>query len=267
MESICKFIAPQTIPDVIQTVDFVLETTGVEEKEKISAIYRVNCVINGCGYVVQNGVKKKVEKGDVFFIFPACSYQIVGEDEFSYAYISFMGLRANVLMERFSINKQNFVFTNVDNACELFLKTLSFTQNVLDIASESLILKILSIIGKNSVDNKIENNNTDKLLMIKKFIDDNFSNSELNLKRVAKEFSYNPKYVSTVFKRQFKVGLSEYISIVRINQACILMDKRFSSVSDVAYLCGFTDSAYFSRVFKDRIGISPKEYVKRVNQG
>ena len=57
------------------------------------------------------------------------------------------------------------------------------------------------------------------------------------------------------------IGISEYITAARIQNACTLMNQGFLCVSDIASLSGFRDPLYFSKVFKKTIGSSPKAYI------
>lgn len=59
-----------------------------------------------------------------------------------------------------------------------------------------------------------------------------------------------------------RVGISEYVATLRIQQACTLLDQGFTSVKDIAFLCGYNDPLYFSKVFKAKTGVSPREYQK-----
>jgi len=44
-----------------------------------------------------------------------------------------------------------------------------------------------------------------------------------------------------------------------------LIEQGIVSVKNVAILSGFQDALYFSKVFKDAVGISPKEYIESIN--
>ena len=58
------------------------------------------------------------------------------------------------------------------------------------------------------------------------------------------------------------IGFSKYLNQLRIKHAYDLISQNMTSVSEIAYNCGFSDSLYFSKVFKKITGISPTEYIK-----
>ena len=75
-------------------------------------------------------------------------------------------------------------------------------------------------------------------------------NRKITLKDVADE----------LFKRHTNKNLTDYISAYRIDRAKeLLLDIRYR-VNDVAYMVGFSDSQYFSNLFKKRVGMTPTEY-------
>ena len=41
-----------------------------------------------------------------------------------------------------------------------------------------------------------------------------------------------------------------------------MMEQGFTSVSDIADWCGFSDGNYFSKKFKERMGVLPTQYIK-----
>ena len=78
--------------------------------------------------------------------------------------------------------------------------------------------------------------------------------------------SYNPKYVSHIFKERMNLGYSEYLRTLRIKYAVSLIEHGIDSVKNVALLSGFTDPLYFSTVFKKITGVSPKDYKSRLDK-
>lgn len=53
--------------------------------------------------------------------------------------------------------------------------------------------------------------------------------------------------------------------MIRLNAAKSLLSNSHLSITEIAYSAGFTDSNYFSNVFKANTGISPREYRKNTS--
>ena len=66
---------------------------------------------------------------------------------------------------------------------------------------------------------------------------------------------------SRTFKSAFGITFKEYLLHVRIKEACRLLEKPDVAVTDVAYLSGFNDPSYFSKVFKRYVGVCPSVYI------
>ncbi|TKG94943.1 response regulator [Puteibacter caeruleilacunae] len=70
----------------------------------------------------------------------------------------------------------------------------------------------------------------------------------------------------TVLYKKFALLLGqspkEFIRTVRIKKAASLLKQESMRISEVAFEVGFNDAQYFSKVFKQQMGCSPKEYVK-----
>lgn len=266
MDNICRFISVQSSPDPVQTINFVYETKNLTLDGPVTeALHKLCIVAEGEGEICHGAVKMKLSKNDIFFIMPATPYTISASDDFAYMYISFMGIRANIIMDRLGINRRNFVFRDYDETAEMWKKGLEYKSELTDLISEGLLIQTFAAIGNRILFAKEEKNMPEGNIIpaVKKYIDTNFSDAGLSLEKVAEEFSYNKNYISTAFKRTFGMGMREYLNIVRINNACVLMEQGYSSVEDIAYLCGYNDSLYFSKVFKKRMGISPKQYMKK----
>ena len=51
-----------------------------------------------------------------------------------------------------------------------------------------------------------------------------------------------------------------------MKRACALFAEGRMTVSEVAYAVGFTNPKYFSRCFKDKLGVTPTEYCEQLNK-
>jgi len=63
-----------------------------------------------------------------------------------------------------------------------------------------------------------------------------------------------------LFRLNFDVTPNRYIVLRRVGYAGELLKSKSFSVSEVAEICGFCDVYYFSRVFKNETGVSPKDW-------
>ena len=76
----------------------------------------------------------------------------------------------------------------------------------------------------------------------------------------AERFYINKFYLTRVFKEQFGLSVTSYLTQLRITQAKRLLRFTDKSVENVAQECGLNDANYFSRLFKKVEGTTPGEY-------
>jgi AraC-like DNA-binding protein len=90
------------------------------------------------------------------------------------------------------------------------------------------------------------------------------TNLTLSLKDISKELQVNPAYLSREFSRYFdNLSFGEYIRKLRIEKAIQLMHSSKYSLTEIAYLTGFSDQSHFTRIFKRFTGQNPSEYRRR----
>ncbi|WP_070000908.1 helix-turn-helix domain-containing protein [Cellulosilyticum sp. I15G10I2] len=91
------------------------------------------------------------------------------------------------------------------------------------------------------------------------YIKQNYMN-KITLEEVASAVHVSPNYFSKIFKEESGINFATYLNQIRIEGAKKLLAADETSLADVAYLAGFEDQSYFSRVFKKYTGLSPKRY-------
>jgi AraC-like DNA-binding protein len=81
----------------------------------------------------------------------------------------------------------------------------------------------------------------------------------------AKELNLSPNYFGDLIKRESGISALEYIKSIVIDRAkdCILEPGK--SIADVAYELGFKYPQHFTRLFKQKVGLSPHEYKNSKN--
>ena len=94
---------------------------------------------------------------------------------------------------------------------------------------------------------------------ITEYINANYS-KRITLDDVAKEVYLSRSYISTVFKEEMGISLTEYIRDVRIEKSKLLLLDNKIRIIDISGLCGFEDQSYFTKVFHKAVGVTPKKF-------
>lgn len=89
--------------------------------------------------------------------------------------------------------------------------------------------------------------------------------ADLSLKVQADCLNVNPSYLSTLFKKETGMTLTEYINRKRIENALLLLNSTDMQIQMIAQYCGITDVNYFTKTFKKIVGKTPKEYREMIN--
>lgn len=89
------------------------------------------------------------------------------------------------------------------------------------------------------------------------------TNLALTLSGISSELNINPAYVSREFSKYFdNLSFGEYIRKMRIEKAITYIKTSDYSLSEIAYLTGFSDQSHFTRIFKLETGLTPSEFKK-----
>ena len=74
----------------------------------------------------------------------------------------------------------------------------------------------------------------------------------------------NPSYLSTLFKKEVGMSISEYVQSAKVNEAKNLLSYTSHSMSDISSLLNFYDQSHFIRVFKKYTGVTSKQFKNEV---
>ncbi|MGI5936885.1 MAG: helix-turn-helix transcriptional regulator [Oscillospiraceae bacterium] len=96
---------------------------------------------------------------------------------------------------------------------------------------------------------------------VKAYMHRNFSR-RLTLMEMAEHVRLNPQYLSVLFKKETGKSIVDYLTDIRIDRAKALLRDTNISILEIAGAVGYMDARYFSRVFKQRVGLRPTEYRK-----
>ena len=137
-----------------------------------------------------------------------------------------------------------------DNLNEI--KLLGYVYVILGIVMEN--------IGFETSETAIDPQLSSRLLF---YLDENFKDN-ITLDSLAAAFGYNPSYLSRYFKSCFHVGINQYLTIIRLKNALMLMHENKHNITYCAMESGFNSMRTFYRVFFNEFQCSPKEYLTKM---
>ena len=95
---------------------------------------------------------------------------------------------------------------------------------------------------------------------VKKIIAENLSVGNIQRDELAAMVHVSSGYLGRIFKKETGPALTDYIIKKRIAVAKQLLTKTSLSVTDVSARVGITYSSYFTKIFKEQVGMTPQDY-------
>ncbi|PDO09762.1 MAG: hypothetical protein BLM47_10785 [Candidatus Reconcilbacillus cellulovorans] len=101
---------------------------------------------------------------------------------------------------------------------------------------------------------------------VKRAVAERYS-QKVSFAELARELGLHRNYLSFLFKKETGMSFMQYLTRFRIEKAKSLLAKKRYMVYEVAEMVGYSDPAYFSRMFKQVTGLSPVEFVLQQQEG
>ncbi|WP_205127092.1 AraC family transcriptional regulator [Paenibacillus ginsengarvi] len=83
---------------------------------------------------------------------------------------------------------------------------------------------------------------------------------ELNLHRVASAYGLTPVQFSRRFTAAFKMTAHDYLTTLRLERACKLLQETALNLEDIAEKCGYRNGSYISRLFAKKLNTTPSAF-------
>lgn len=94
------------------------------------------------------------------------------------------------------------------------------------------------------------------------YVEQHFTESDLNINTIAEGIGRNPKYLSRVFKDETGEGILDYVNQKRIKKAQILMKSENMTLEQISEMVGYASVKTFRRAFQKETGMMPGSYLK-----
>jgi len=142
-----------------------------------------------------------------------------------------------------------------------------FDEEILKARVRSLVLRIKKLkqhfLGHDGIiDRSLPVNVLDVKFMeeVLAEIKQHYTNPDFHVNQVIEKMGMSRSLFYKKFKSLSNQSINDLIKNFRLKKAEKLLAQGTLTVSEVAYECGFTDPAYFSRVFKDHYNVAPKDF-------
>ena len=125
----------------------------------------------------------------------------------------------------------------------------------------SLTTIVNSIISTMWQDKLISIDDEEFVLKINDYIEENIKNP-ISVEELCRAFYLSKNTMYKLFKRNFNESITLHILSKRLERAQHLLKETSNSVSYIAEECGFSDYNYFTRIFRQHLGIPPLKFRK-----
>lgn len=206
---------------------------------------------------------------NITFNINSINYSYIDSSLFDFAYlepflVSTENIKPGLLLNGTTQSKVESLFDEM-------LYEFNNEKKYFEINIKADLLKLLAIISREYEKEYMNQNNGKTFELFEKYkdainktiiyINENYS-EDLSLEDASKMSMLSQAYFSFIFKQITGKTFVEYKNALRIAKAIDLMRDKSMSITDICYVVGFNDTAYFSKIFKKDTGISPSQYRK-----
>jgi AraC-like DNA-binding protein len=244
------------------------------ERENLPS-YLIKYTLSGCGELRYQGVTYQLKAGDVFFI--DCQnyqyYRTISQEPWEMDWIHLYGANVTAFYEEFHKNGSPIFHTNAassqQNLIHLTLQELltlqsdpnaktAFQSSVLihQLLNELLLQKYHLDFSTSEIPGYV--------LQIRDQLEQDFQHAN-TLESLEETYHINKYQIVKEFSKYIGVPPIEYQINQRISYAKDLLRYSRLSIKEISVAVGIENTAYFSRLFKKKVGISPSEYRQTEN--
>lgn len=229
-------------------------TTNITTSAHAHGEWEIQQILSGTETAIIDGITYSINENDVMVIPPGAMHQ-----EFPHGDFLAISLTAKELP--FSgVTTVNDYDKDIATLFELVLKVMTEREFDYGIIADSLIDTMSRFIKKYAKANCKHTFTVE----LKNQLYENISNSDFNISDAILKMGFNLDYFRRCFKEDFGTTPHEHLTDMRIDLAKkTLRDDVILSIERIAYLCGYNDSFYFSKVFKKHTGLTPRDYRKK----
>lgn len=215
--------------------------------------YEIMFYLEGDGYMHTEQGDFSFNKGTVIIVPPGIMHGSVSENGFKN--ISIEGEFNGFLNFDRVVSFSDTVTKDCEALATLIYNNRFGSETYLNLLSTSYVTFLLKNID-------VKNQISESITSIIGEIYENAFDCEINLTKILNKHGYSEDYIRSCFTKRTGKTPHAFLTEIRINQACFLIDVYGTerSLTEIAEQCGYSDYVYFSKQFKRIVGKSPREY-------
>ena len=139
-------------------------------------------------------------------------------------------------------------------------------ENLLELKFKELVLSLLSNENNSRWLSWLNNLSNDKRSSMEEIMQNNYTYN-LTLGDYARLACRSLSTFKREFKKIFKESPGKWITKKRLSLAAELLEKTSLSVAEIGFECGFENQTHFSRLFREKKGVSPLQFRMDLQMG
>jgi len=210
---------------------------------------------------------RNISAGTCFFLFPGVwhRYKPNPDSGWEEYWVGFKGTYPDALMNKGFFNARSpFVDVGLNESLLVLFRQLLETIQAASLGYHQVVsgitLQILGLINAIVTDEQQDNDPTKKLITKAKFLLQEYMERPVNMEDMAKELPMGYSAFRKAFKNITGQSPNQYHLDLRVHKAKELLTSTTISISEIAFKTGFDSVFYFSKLFKKKNGVSPKNY-------
>lgn len=170
---------------------------------------------------------------------------------------------------------ENLLFSNIIGTFNKFIDISPLTSSIHQVNPENFALNLSKCettqekqeliesilqIYRNTLNSEKQDKDSSIIKSVKKYINQNYSNPDVNVSTTAMYFGVRQDYLSRLFKQHEGINLLKYLNVVRLNRAAKMLETSTKNIADIASEVGFYNYRTFTRQFISHFNTTAQQY-------
>lgn len=235
----------------------------------ILSIYSAHFILSGCGTYTVRGKEYRLHAGQGFMILPyePCIYTGDETEPWAYIYANFSGSGDAALAAAMGIDAEHPVYTfeelpSVQKEIQLMFDEAEKESCSSLSVTAHFLMALSQLVDAEQQRRKVPASDDEYVNKAFEFIRSNYP-YKISIGDLAKSIGIERSYLHRVFKRATGDSPEKYITSYRLERAKeMMLALDGATLTDIAIGSGFYDISHFSRVFRQKYGVSPGRFMK-----